>query len=208
MEKISINKNVQQYEIESIQPVTQNVIRIVFANEVPTEYGDIQVYTAGGIPCADLPGYSTVYRNEGQTVYLSDDGSTYQPPEDPGKQLPPEPYIPTISELQAAKKAEISRACQEAIYKGVSVTLADGNTEHFSLTEHDQINLFGKQAQLAAGAGQLEYHADGHPCRYYCAVDMQVIIQAAMWHVSYHTTYCNAINMWIAGCQEPKRKSY
>ena len=21
-----------------------------------------------------------------------------------------------------------------------------------------------------------------------------------MWHVSYHTTYCNALNMWIAGC--------
>ena len=30
---------------------------------------------------------------------------------------------------------------------------------------------------------------------------MQAIIQAAMWHVSYHTTYCNALNMWIAGCQ-------
>lgn len=30
---------------------------------------------------------------------------------------------------------------------------------------------------------------------------MQAIIQAATWHVSYHTTYCNAINMWIAGCQ-------
>ena len=45
--------------------------------------------------------------------------------------------------------------------------------EHFSLTEHDQLNLFGKQAQLAAGAERLEYH----------------------------TTYCNAINMWIAGCQ-------
>ena len=46
---------------------------------------------------------------------------------------------------------------------------------------------------------QLEYHADGQPCRYYTTVDMQAIIQAAMWHVSYHTTYCNAINMWIAG---------
>ena len=22
-----------------------------------------------------------------------------------------------------------------------------------------------------------------------------------MFHVSYHTTYCNALNMWIAGCQ-------
>ena len=22
-----------------------------------------------------------------------------------------------------------------------------------------------------------------------------------MQHVSYHTTYCNAVNMWIAGCE-------
>ena len=22
-----------------------------------------------------------------------------------------------------------------------------------------------------------------------------------MWHVSYHTTYCNTLNMWIAGSQ-------
>lgn len=30
---------------------------------------------------------------------------------------------------------------------------------------------------------------------------MQLIIQAAMQYVSYHTTYCNALNMWVAGCQ-------
>ena len=87
------------------------------------------------------------------------------------------------------------------IYAGVDVELLSGTTEHFSLTEHDQLNLFGKQAQLAAGAAQLEYHADGQPCRYYNAADMQSIITAAMWHVSYHTTYCNALNMWIAGCK-------
>ena len=83
----------------------------------------------------------------------------------------------------------------------MSVALEDGTTEHFALTEHDQINLFGKQAQLAAGVEQLEYHADGKPCRYYSAADMQAIIEAAMFHVSYHTTYCNALNMWIAGCE-------
>ena len=81
------------------------------------------------------------------------------------------------------------------------MTFTDGSVEHFSLTEHDQLNLFGKQVQLAAGAEQLEYHSDGQPCRYYSAADMQTIITAAMQHVSYHTTYCNAVNMWIAGCE-------
>lgn len=205
MERISINRYEKRYEIESIQPLSQHVIRIVFADEVPEEYGDIQVYTEGGILCSNLPGYSTVYREEGKTVYLSDDDSIPKPQYyvDFEKLLsPPESYIPTLAELQAAKKAEISRSCQEAIYRGINVTLSDGSTEHYSLTEHDQINLFGKQSQLAAGAEQLEYHADGQPCRYYSAADMQAIIQAAMWHVSYHTTYCNALNMWIAGCQE------
>ena len=59
----------------------------------------------------------------------------------------------------------------------------------------------GKQVQLAAGTTELEYHADGQPCRYYNAADMQLIISTAMAYVSYHTTYCNAVNMWIAGCE-------
>ena len=204
-ETITINKMPPHYEIESVTPVSAHVLQIVFTNDVPPVYGDIQVYTVGGAQCSDLPGYGTVYRDEGQTVYLSDDGSVYQPPAEPEPALPQEPYVPTPEELltsaQAAKRAEVSADCEAIIYKGVSVTLADGSTEHFSLTEHDQINLFGKQVQLATGAEQLEYHADGQPCCYYSAADMQAIIQAATWHVSYHTTYCNALNMWIAGCQ-------
>ena len=100
-------------------------------------------------------------------------------------------------QVRAAVRQEIGLACSAAIYAGVDV-----GKRHYSLTEHDQLNLFGKQAQLAAGAAQLEYHADGQPCRYYSAADMQDVIRAAMFHVSYHTTYCNALNMWIAGCRD------
>lgn len=114
----------------------------------------------------------------------------------------PDKKIPeTLEEIKAAKKQEIGQACETAIYFGVDVTLTDGSTEHFSLTEHDQLNLFGKQVQLAAGTDQLEYHSDGQACRYYSAKDMQLITSAAMAYVSYHTTYCNAVNMWIAGCE-------
>lgn len=114
---------------------------------------------------------------------------------------PEEKKPETLKEFKTAKKQEISQACEQIIYAGISVTLADGTVEHFALTEHDQLNLFGKQAQLAAGAEQLEYHSDGKPCRYYSATDMQTIIAAAMQHVSYHTTYCNALNMWVVGCE-------
>lgn len=201
MEKIKIGESDQQYEIAEIRPVSEHVMRIVFVTEIPAKFGDVTVYTSGGYQCANLPGYDTVYRNEGQTVYLSNDGSVYVETEEPGEVLPPEPYVPTLAELQSAKRQEVSRACEQIIYNGVSVVLGDGSTEHYALTEHDQLNLFGKQAQLVTGVTQLEYHADGQPCRYYSAADMQLIIQAAMQYVSYHTTYCNALNMWVAGCQ-------
>ena len=201
MEKIKIGASDQLYEIASIIPVLPNVLRVVFAGAVPTAWGDITIYTEDGTEATTLSGYITVYRDEGQTMYLSNDGSVYAPPEEPGEILPPEPYIPSLEELQAAKKQEIAVACEQAIYTGINVTLADGSVEHYSLTIEDQLNLFGKLSQISAGAAQLEYHADGQPCRYYSAADMQSIIQAAMWHVSYHTTYCNALNMWISGCQ-------
>ena len=202
MEKIKLSGSDQVYEIRSISPIAAHILQIVFADAVPESWsGDIVLYTAGDIECAVLTGWNTVYRDEGQTVYLSDDGSVYVPPADPEPVTPPEPYVPTLAELQAAKKQEISQACERAIYSGVSVTLADGSTEHFALTEHDQLNLFGKQVQLTAGIEQLEYHSDGRPCRYYSAADMKNIVEKAMWHVSYHTTYCNALNMWISGAQ-------
>lgn len=202
MEKIKITGSDQIYEIRSIIPVAEHVLQIIFADDVPEAWGgDIQLYTDGDILATTLTGWTTVYRDEGQTVYLSDDGSVYVPPEDPEPVTPPEPYEPSLAELQAAKKQEISQACEQAIYSGVSVTLANGSSERFALTEHDQLNLFGKQVQLAAGAEQLEYHSDGQPCRYYSAADMQTIITTAMWHVSYHTTYCNALNMWVAGTE-------
>lgn len=201
MEHIKIKGSDQCYEIQSITKPAEHILQIVFKDAVPEDWGEIQLYTAGGILATILEGWITVYRSDGRTIYLSDDGSVYTPPADLEPVTPPEPYKPTIAELRASKKQEISQECEQAIYSGVSVTLADGSTEHFALTEHDQLNLFGKQVQLVAGAERLEYHSDGQPCRYYDAADMQTIITKAMWHVSYHTTYCNAINMWISGVQ-------
>jgi len=199
MEKIKVND--EMYNIESIMAHSKTVMRIVFPEDgkVPASWGgSIELYTAGGIQYAELSGYETVYLEEGNTVYLSNDGSVYVPPEPVPE---PEPYVPTLEEVKAYKKAEISAVCEQVIYSGCDVALSDGELHHFSLTEKDQLNLFGKQAQMAAGADRFEYHADGQPCQYYSAADMENIIGSAMWHVSYHTTYCNALNMWIAGCE-------
>ena len=161
---------------------------------IPEDTSLIRIQTAAGAIYGKIEGYTTVYKALDDGVILSNDGSVYQEPE------LPEPYVPTLAELQATKKTEVSAACEQLIYAGIMVQLPDG-PEHFSLTEKDQINLFGKQAQLAAGADRLEYHQDGHPCKYYSAAEMQQIVTAAMEHVSYHTTYCNSLNMWISGTE-------
>lgn len=203
MEKIKIGKGKELYEIENIIQHAPGILKIIFPDgaKLPKKWsGTIQICTAGGIPYAEKTGYETVYLQEDNTVYLSNDGSVYVPPVPPEPVPDPEPYVPSLEEVKAAKKAEISSACEQVIYSGCDVTLADGEMHHFSLTEKDQLNLFGKQAQMVTGADQFEYHADGQPCRYYSTADMENIIGSAMWYVSYHTTYCNALNMWIAGC--------
>lgn len=102
----------------------------------------------------------------------------------------------TLEDARKAKFKEVSETCEKTIYAGIDVSTSSG-IEHFSLTEKDQLNLFGKKMQLIAGEEKLEYHEDGEPCKYFTAEDMQKIIEKAMFWVSYNTTYCNALNMMI-----------
>lgn len=150
-------------------------------------------------PYGKYENFTTLYRSFEGGYQLSDDGSVYVEPEPTPE---PEPYEPTLDELKQQKINEVSSICKETIYAGVDVELPTGSTEHFSLKEEDQINLFGKQAQITAGVTQLEYHQDGHPCRYYTVDEMTAIITAAMQFVSYHTTYCNSLYTWINAVEE------
>ena len=159
-----------------------------------------KILTERGAVYGDYTSYTTIYQEmDDGSVILSSDGSVYVPPAPPEPSEPePEPEPPTVEEVRTQKLQEVSEACRQIIHAGINVVLPDNTIEHFSLKEEDQINLFGKQAQLTAGVERLEYHQDGHPCRYYSAEEMTAIITAAMQHVSYHTTYCNSLNMWIA----------
>lgn len=149
----------------------------------------------------DYKNFKTVYRKIDGGVQFSDDGSVYVAPPEPEPVPEPEPYVPTLDEIKAMKLQEIGWNCEQTIYEGVDVVLP-GGTEHFSLTEKDQINLFGKQAQMAAGAERFEYHQDGHPCRYYTKEEMQIIVEMALSFVTYHTTYCNALNIWVTALED------
>ena len=193
MEYVLLGK--EKYYIKSILGTNKHLLKVEFADSVPNLYpAKMELFTSGGYKCAEFTDFVTVWKKEGNVVWLSDDGSIYTEP-DPVEPAPP--YEPTLEEVKASKRAEISTACHKTIESGVDVKLADGSTEHFSLSTEDQLNLFGKQVQMAIGAEQYEYHADGQPCKYYSAADMQVIITAAMKYVSYHTTYCNSFFTYI-----------
>ena len=202
MEKIKIKGSSKSYEIRSIQTIEPHVMQIVFVGTPPTKWGDITLYTDGGIECATLTGWTTVYRDEGQTVYLSDDSSVYQTP-DPdtgGEILPPEPYTPTLEELQAAKKQEVNAACNKTIVEGFDVKLSDGQIHHFTMNEEDQIAFLTCLALISKGETAIPWHPNGsstQPCVFYSTDDMQKITDAAYEHRTFHTTYCNSLKIWV-----------
>ena len=102
----------------------------------------------------------------------------------------------SLEEKRAAKHAEISAASEAAIYAGMDVETTQG-TEHFSLTEKDQINLTTAKNAVEKGAAAYPYHADGEMCRIFTAEEINAIAQASIAHKIYHTTYCNHLFEWI-----------
>lgn len=97
----------------------------------------------------DYSGYTTIYREIENGVQFSNDGSVYEEPDisdiPENPDYIPEPYIPTLEELQEAKVTEMNVDQQRVIQNGINITLSDGITEHFTLTDHDQISLMGLQ---------------------------------------------------------------
>ncbi|MGO5027236.1 DUF4376 domain-containing protein [Candidatus Agathobaculum pullicola] len=102
----------------------------------------------------------------------------------------------TLEDKRAAKHAEISAASEAAIYAGMDVETTQG-TEHFSLTEKDQINLTTAKDAVDKGAAAYPYHADDVRCRIFTAEEIKAIAQASVAHIIYHTTYCNHLFEWI-----------
>ena len=102
----------------------------------------------------------------------------------------------SLEDKRAAKHVEISAASEAAIYAGMDVETTQG-TEHFSLTEKDQINLTTAKNAVDKGAAAYPYHADGEMCRIFTAAEINAIGQASIAHKIYHTTYCNHLFEWI-----------
>ena len=80
-----------------------------------------------------------------------------------------QPYIPTIEEVRSQLLETISQSCQQTILNGIDVTLTNGNVEHFSLEEADQINLTTAYNAVQSGAAGYPYHANNQLCKIYSA---------------------------------------
>lgn len=85
-----------------------------------------------------------------------------------------------LEELLPEKLTELDNACRKAIVEGCWVELADGSTQHFALTEADQINLNVALEAVKAGADGYPYHADGELCRVFSAADINAVAAAAV----------------------------
>lgn len=148
----------------------------------------------------DYSTYTTVYREIEGGVQFSNNGSVYVEPEP----IPePEPYVPTLEEVKESKVVEMNIAQQSIIQRGIEVTLTDGTTEHFTLTEHDQTSLMGLQAQVTQGVEHIPWHTSDQSehCKFYSNADMALITAAAMSYVTWHVTYFRDLRIYIRSLQ-------
>lgn len=106
-------------------------------------------------------------------------------------------YEATLEYLKQVKISEMSKTNKLVIYRGFDITLSDGNTYHFSLTDDDQRNLEGLARLLDNGETVLPYHADDELCLFYSVEDMTAITKKATAVVTYYNTYFNSLKMYI-----------
>lgn len=178
----------------SFNTISKNIVQIA---------GDFPVKTSGFILSRedkednwDYSAYTTVYREIEGRVQFSNDGSTYVPPIPP---TPPEPYIPTLEEVKEAKVVEMNAVQQSIIEDGVTVKLSDGSEEHFTLTEKDQLSLFGLKDGVNDGEEKLPWHVDDESihCCYYTPEDTRIITKTAKRFVTFHVTYFRDLRIYI-----------
>ena len=78
----------------------------------------------------------------------------------------------------------------------MDVELSSG-AKHFALEPNDQTNIDSMFTAVTLGAVQYPYHADGEPCILYSAADIMALYVAYKSFVTYQTTYCNMLKLWI-----------
>lgn len=132
--------------------------------------------------------------NEGCRVRW--DGASWVQEAIPEPEPEPKHEPPTLEELRAQKVEMANGTCEATIYAGIDAELS-GGTQHFALTPNDQTNIDSMFAAVTLGATEYPYHADGEKCVLYSAADILALYVAYKSFVTYQTTYCNFLKIWI-----------
>ena len=142
--------------------------------------------------------FTTIYRNDETTAeyngyQLSSDGSVYEEPE------PPEPYVPTLEEVQEQKVSEMNAIQQQVVANGCEVQLSDGTKERFTLTTNDQLSLNSLSVKALEGMSIIPWHPadESVHCKFYSEADMKTITDTCMNWVAYHVTYFRDLRIYI-----------
>lgn len=138
--------------------------------------------------------FTTLYKEVDGGFILSNDGSVYVEPEPE-----PEPYIPTLEEVQEEKVLAMNAAKEQAILMGVDITLSNGMTKHFPLTDSDQKELLGLQSKILAGEEKIQWHTsdESEHCEFYSNADMAIITKTALEYITWHKTYFRDLRIYI-----------
>lgn len=101
-----------------------------------------------------------------------------------------------LETVRAAKRKEISRACNAAIVAGVDVVIGD-HTDHFNLTLEDQSNINSLFRVVELGGTEFPYQADDGTCMVYTAAEIARIYIAAQMLITTQTAYHNALKAYV-----------
>lgn len=124
------------------------------------------------------------------------DDKYIEPIETPITETPHEEYIPSLDEVKKQKINSLSYICNKKIVDGVDVAI-DGETEHFSYKDEDQVNIkelfdLATQSKVA-----LYYHADGLSCKLYTVEEIIDIYTSNAINKMHHITYFNQLKLYI-----------
>lgn len=173
--------------------VTKINDHVVEVSGSSTNLSGFYVYSNHDILIGNYSSFKTLYRTFPDRFQLSDDGSVYTPPE-----IVPDPE-PTIEELQEGKVSEMESMQQAIIAGGCDVQLSDGTTEHFTLTQNDQLSLNSLSVKVLEGLTAIPWHAsdEDEGCRFYTEEDMKIITDTCANFVTWHVTWFRDLRRYI-----------
>ena len=99
--------------------------------------------------------------------------------------------------IKMNKISELSEICKSTIYHGIDLQTTVG-TEHFDLTETDQINIKSLyDTVLNDPSAIVMYHSSKTMCRVFTSDEIKAVYAGAMNYVVYNTTLFNHLQSQI-----------